>query len=121
MQLYKKIECLNCCVEECVCCYSDVGCIRELLSRFPSLFSFEFSHNYVGASVLPETCSSLHRLDVSSNCLGNKGAEAVLKQCSLLLELNIASNNIGSGGAKSLTEALKTFTKFENLCSIRTT
>ena len=115
-QLYKKIECLV--VSRNVFTASDVRCIRKLLSRFPSLFSFEFSHNYVGASVLPETCSSLHRLDVSSNCLGNKGAEAianVLNQCSLLLELNIASNHIGSDGVKSLTEALKTCTKLEKL------
>ena len=97
---------------------SNLECIRKLLSQCTNLTSFCFSHNYVGASVLPETCSTLQRLDVSFNCLGNKGAEAIantLKQCSLLLELNIASNHIGSAGAKALAEGLKTCTKLEKL------
>ena len=106
---------------------NNLSCIRGLLSQLPNLPSFYFSHNYVGASVLTETCSSLRRLDVSFNCLGNKGAEAIantLKQCPLLLELNISSNHIGSGGAKALAEALETCTKLEKLVlhsnSIRT-
>ena len=92
--------------------------IYELLSRFPNIPSFHFSHNTNMDALLLETCSSLQRLDVSFNRLGNKGAEAIasiLKQRSLLLELNIASNHIGSGGAKSLAEALKTCTNLEKL------
>ena len=114
--LYKKFETLV--VLKNVFSASNLRCLRELLSRFPNILSFDFSHNYVGASVLPETCSSIQRLDVSSNCLGNKGAEAianVLKQCSLLLELNIVSNHIGSGGAMALAKALKTCTKLKKL------
>ena len=115
-EFYKKIISLS--VLKNVFSASNLSCICELLSRFPNLLSFYCSHNYLGASVLPETCSSLQRLDVSFNCLGNKGAEAtasILKQCPLLLELNIASNHIGSSGAKSLAVALKTCNKLEKL------
>ena len=98
---------------------SNLKCIiYKLLSRFPNIPSFHFSHNYNMDALLLKTYSSLQSLDVSFNCLGNKGAETIaniLKQRSLLLELNIASNNIGSDGAKSLAEALKTCSKLEKL------
>ena len=115
-ELYKKRKGIS--VSKNMFSASNLSCIRGLLSRLPNLPSFYFSHNYVGVSVLPETCSSLQRLDVSYNCLGNEGTDAianVLKQCSLLLELNIASNNIGSDGAESLAKALKTCTKLEKI------
>ena len=118
--LYKKIKSLS--VFKNKFSPSDLMCMSKVLSQFPNLLSFDFSHNYLGDSVLPDTCSSmpllLQRLDVSFNCLGTKGVETisnVLKQCSLLLELNIASNHIGSGGVKYLAEALKTCTKLEKL------
>ena len=96
-------------------------CLYELLLRFPSVTAFQFSHNSLDESYssgLATVFSSLQKLDVSFNCLGNKGAEAtasILKQYPLLLELNIASNHIGSSGAKALAEALKSCTKFEKL------
>ena len=116
-ELYKKIESLA--PLKNVLSASNFKCMYKLLSRYPNLTSFCFDQNsFMGASVLPRTYSSLQRVDVSSNYLGNKGAEAIaniLKQCSLLLELNVASNHIGSDGAMALAKALKTCTKLEKL------
>ena len=114
---HTKIECLG--VLNNVFSTSNLRSILyELLLRFPNIPSFHFSHNTNMDALLLQTCSSLQKLDVSFNCFGNKGADAianVLKQCPLILELNIASNHIGSGGAKALAKALIICTKLEKL------